>query len=197
LRKIKTEKRLAKIVETVKKRQPSLHVIIENIHDKHNVSAIFRSCDAVGVPKISMIYTKEKYPKRISKWSSASASKWVEKQGYFEAEKCFDELKEQGFKIYAGTLSENSVSLYNLDLTGKTALVFGNEHRGISPEIAKLADGLFYIPMQGMVQSLNVASAAAVTLYEAQRQRLIKGMYEKCEYSEDEMNNLIDKWCNK
>ncbi|NLT52203.1 MAG: RNA methyltransferase [Ignavibacteria bacterium] len=197
MRKVKTEKRFAKILEAADKRQPSLHVVIENIHDKHNVSAIFRSCDAVGVPKISLLYTKEKYPKRISKWSSASASKWVEKQSYNEAESCINELKEQGFTVYAGSLSEESVNVFDLDFTGKTALVFGNEHRGISEEIAALADKTFYIPMMGMVQSLNVAVAAAVTLYEAQRQRIKKGMYEKSEYTEEEKNLLIDKWCNK
>lgn len=197
MRQFKTEKRLNKIIKTVKCRQSTLHVVIENVHDLHNVSAIFRSCDAVGVPNVSLLYTKEKFPKKISKWTSASAFKWVDKQKYDDVDSCYKELREQGFKIYASTLVNKSVSLYDLDFTEKVAVVFGNEHRGISKEVADSADKLFYIPMQGMVQSLNVSVAAAVTLYEAQRQRMIKGMYEKSESSQNEIDSLVDKWCEK
>ena len=197
MRQFKTEKRLNKIVQTVNWRQPSLHVVIENVHDQHNVSAIFRSCDAVGVQLVSLLYTKEEFPKKISKVTSASAFKWVDKQRFDNVNVCYDELHKQGFKIYASTMADKSVSLYDLDLTGKVAVVLGNENRGISEEAAKLADGLFYIPMRGMVQSLNVSVAAAVTLYEAQRQRMIKGMYDESESSEKELDVLIDRWCDK
>ncbi len=77
-----------------------------------------------------------------------------------------------------------------------TAILF-DEKRGVSPEAEKLSDETFYIPMRGMIQSLNVSVAAAVTLYEAQRQRVIKGMYKKSELSKEELDQLIDKWCEK
>ncbi len=196
MKKFRTEKRKNKIASVVKTRQKSLTVVLGNIHDPHNVSAIFRTCDAAGVPKISLIYNIEKFPK-IGKKSSASAFKWVEKEKYKSVKECYDYLREQGFKIYASTIGDESKNLYELDLTKKTAVVLGNEHRGVSEEAAELADEKFLIPMHGMVQSLNVSVAAAVILYEAMRQRKEKGMYEKSEFTESELNDLIDKWSKK
>lgn len=196
MRKFKTDKRLEKIISSATSRQFSLRVVMENIHDPHNVSAIFRTCDAVGVPTVTLLYTFESFP-RISKTSSSSANKWVEVEKYNDTKICFDELRAQGFKIYASMLNKNAVNLYDIDLAQKIALVFGNEKRGVSAEAEKFADETFYIPMRGMIQSLNVSVAAAVTLYEAQRQRVQKGMYEESELSKAELDHLIDKWCEK
>ncbi len=196
MRNFKTEERLQKITSVVKSRQHSLRVVLENIHDPHNVSAIFRSCDAVGVPKLSLIYNTEKFPK-ISKTSSSSANKWIEKEKFENVEKCYSSLRKEGFKIYASMLADEAVDLFDINLTEKTALVMGNEHRGVSEDAAKLADKIFYIPMSGMIQSLNVSVATAVTLYEAYRQRKSKGMYSKSELSEKEIENMIDEWCDK
>lgn len=196
MRKFLTERRLKKFEKTVRQRQPSLTVAIENVHDPHNVSAIFRTCDAIGVPKVNLIYTIEKFPK-ISKITSASAFKWVEKENHSSVKNCFEKYKAEGFKIYSSLLDENSVSLYELDLSEKCMIVLGNEHRGVSEEAVKYCDETFYIPMRGMVESLNVSVAAAVTLYEAQRQRLVKGMYEESSMSEEEIENWLDRWAEK
>jgi tRNA (guanosine-2'-O-)-methyltransferase len=196
VKKFVTEKRLEKITRVLKARQHSLRVVLENIHDPHNVSAIFRSCDAVGVPKVSLLYNNEEFPK-VSKVTSASAYKWVEKERFKTIEECYGSLRKEGFKIYASLLSEDAKDLYELDLTGKVALVLGNEHRGVSKEAAEKADERFYIPMYGMIQSLNVSVATAVTLYEVQRQRMLKGMYKQSELPEEQIENLIDEWCDK
>ncbi len=196
MRKFKTDERLQKIIETATARQFSLRVVMENIHDPHNVSAIFRTCDAVGVPKISLLYTFESFP-RISKTSSSSANKWIEVEKFNDTKKCYDELRSQGFRIYASMLNKAAKNIYDIDLTKKIALVFGNEKRGVSPEAEKFSDETFYIPMRGMIQSLNVSVAAAVTLYETQRQRFLKGKYKKSELSKEELDQLIDKWCEK
>jgi len=196
VRNTKTEKRLEKITRVVSSRQHSLTVVMENIHDPHNVSAIFRTCDAVGIPKVNLIYNFESFP-RIGKKSSASAFKWVEKDKYKSVESCYQELKNQGFKIFASSLTDHSKSLYELNLTQKAAIVVGNEHRGVSDEAAKLADDVFLIPQYGMVQSLNVSVATAVILYEAMRQRLEKGMYSKSELDKEKLENMIDSWCEK
>lgn len=170
---------------------------MENIHDPHNVSAIYRTCDSVGAPKISLLYNKnEKFPK-ISKVSSSSANKWVETDKYSDVSECYMSLRKNGYKVYASLLSKDAVDLYSIDMTEKVALVFGNEHRGVSDEASEMADEVFYIPMHGMIQSLNVSVAAAVTLYEAQRQRTLKGMYEQSELDESELEKLIDEWCDK
>jgi tRNA (guanosine-2'-O-)-methyltransferase len=189
----KTEKRKQKIRSVAYARQKSLRIVLENIHDPHNVSAIFRTCDAVGVPKVSLLYTVEKFPK-IGKKSSASAFKWVEKEKFKDVEACYASLRAEGFTILASSICSDAVSLYNLDLTQKTAIVLGNEHRGVSEEAAQLADKKFLIPMCGMVQSLNVSVASAVILYEAFRQRIRKKMYDKSEYSPAEMNELLQSW---
>jgi tRNA (guanosine-2'-O-)-methyltransferase len=166
---------------------------LENIHDPHNVSAIFRTCDAVGVTKVSLLYTVEKFPK-IGKKSSASAFKWVEKEKFKDVEACYNNLRTEGFLILASSICSDAVSLFDLDLTQKTAIVLGNEHRGVSEEAVKLADKKFLIPMCGMVQSLNVSVASAVVLYEAFRQRFKKNMYKKTEYSSEEMEELLQSW---
>uniref|UniRef100_A0A832DEH7 tRNA (guanosine(18)-2'-O)-methyltransferase n=1 Tax=Ignavibacterium album TaxID=591197 RepID=A0A832DEH7_9BACT len=196
MKEFKSERRLNKIVNTLKQRQYDLTVVLENIHDPHNVSAIFRTCDAVGIPKVSLVYSIEKFPK-IGKKSSASAFKWVEKEKYKSIENCYSELRKDGFKIYASSISEDSKSIYELDLSEKAAIVLGNEHRGVSSEASKLADERIMIPMFGMVQSLNVSVAAAIILYEAARQRIMKGKYEVSQMSDNELEKLVEQWCRK
>lgn len=196
MRAFKTEQRLQRIISAVTKRQHSLTVVLENIHDPHNVSAILRTCDAVGVPKVSLLYNKEQFP-RISRISSASANKWVQRERFSSVEDCYSSLKKHGFKIYASALTNYSKDLFELDFTQRIAVVMGNEHRGVSPQAAELADEVFYIPMHGMVQSLNVSVATAVILYEIQRQRKLKGMYNESELAREELDNIIDEWCSK
>lgn len=192
----RTEKRIEKIKWVVSKRQPSLRIVIENIHDPHNVSAIFRTCDAAGIPRVSLIYNIEKFPK-IGKKSSASAYKWIEREKFKTVEECYSELRKEKFVIYASSLNSNSKILYELDFTKKTAIVFGNEHRGLSKEAEELADESFFIPMFGMVQSLNVSVSAAITIYEALRQRTLKGLYDKSEMSAKELRKMIEEWSKK
>jgi len=171
-------------------------VVLENIHDPHNVSAIFRTCDAVGIPKVSLVYTIEKFP-RIGKKSSASAFKWVDREKYTSIKSCYDDLRSKGFKIYASAIGDDSKSIYDIDFTGKTAIVLGNEHRGVSEEASESADERIMIPMFGMVQSLNVSVAAAIILYEALRQRIKKGKYDSPQLSGDELDKLVEQWCSK
>lgn len=196
MRTFKTDQRLKRIINAVTRRQHSLRVVLENIHDPHNVSAIFRTCDAVGVPKVSLIYNQEQFP-RISRISSASANKWVKRERYSSVDECYSILRENGFKIYASALTNYSKNLFELDFTEKVAVVMGNEHRGVSQEACELSDDVFFIPMHGMVQSLNVSVATAVILYEIQRQRSLKGMYLESDLNNDELNCLIDEWCSK
>jgi len=192
----RTEKRIEKIKWVLSKRQPSLRVVLENIHDPHNVSAIFRTCDAAGIPKVSLIYNVEKFPK-IGKKSSASAYKWIEKEKFKTVEECYEQLKKEKYVIYASSLNDNAKNLYDLDFTKKSAIVLGNEHRGLSKEAEDLADERFYIPMFGMVQSLNVSVSAAISIYEAVRQKKLNGSYDKSESSSKELKKLIDEWAKK
>ena len=191
-----SEQRLVKVSAVLSRRQPDLTVVIENIHDPHNVSAVFRTCDAVGVMQVELVYTEEEFP-TIGKKSSSSANKWLLRRKHRSREECVATLKEEGFAVYATHLGNHSGSLYDLNLTQKVALVFGNEHRGVSDEMASLADGNFAIPMMGMIQSLNVSVAAAVCLYEALRQRFRLGQYNSPKLSGEELRQLSDSWISR
>lgn len=194
-----TEKRLNKFKEVISKRQKHLTIVLENLHDAHNVSAILRTSESVGIDKVYLIYDgEEKFP-RISKVSSASAKKWVEIVRYTSVKECFKDLKKQKYKIYSTHMEEDkeNTSLYELDLTKKVALVFGNEHRGVSEEVKKLSDSNFLIPMVGLVQSLNVSVSVAVCIYEAMRQRLVAGMYVKSAFTKKELNDKLTQYLNR
>lgn len=193
---MKSERRVEKLSKAIRYTQPDLTVVLENIHDPHNVSAILRSCDAVGVRKVNLLYTAESFPK-IGKKSSASAYKWVERRNFKSVETCYETLREEGFVIAASVVSEKSISLYDLDLRTKVALVFGNEHRGVTDEASSAANERFLIPMHGMVQSLNVSVACAITLFEALRQRIVSGDIDCSEMSEADFKKMLDEWEKK
>lgn len=192
----RTERRSTRIQRALERRQPDLTVVMENIHDPHNVSAVLRSCDAVGIPGVELLYTLEKFP-RIGKKSSSSANKWLDRRKHTSVDACFSQLRKEGFRIYATHLASDAVSLYDLDLTQPAALVFGNEHRGVSDEAAAKADANFQIPMMGMIQSLNVSVACAVTLYEALRQRLKAGHYDARKLAETDFQRLLEDWLGR
>lgn len=194
-----TEKRLNKFKEVISKRQKHLTIVLENLHDAHNVSAILRTTESVGIDKVFLIYDgKEKFP-RISKVSSASAKKWVEIIRYTSIKECFKDLKKQKYKIYSTHMVEDkeNASLYELDLTKKVALVFGNEHRGVSEEAKKLSDSNFLIPMVGLVQSLNVSVSVAVCVYEAMRQRIDAELYKKSAYTKAELKEKLTEYLSR
>lgn len=193
-----TSKRYNKIKSVVSKRQKFLTLVLENIHDPHNASAIIRTADAIGIDKVFLIYNTNKFPK-ISGVSSASAKKWVEIVKFKTAAECFKELRKEKYKIYSTHMSETgeNFSLYELDLTKKVALVFGNEHFGVSDEVKELSDKNFLIPMYGMVQSLNVSVSVAVCLYEALRQRYEKGMYDKSAFTKKELKMKLKDYLGK
>jgi tRNA (guanosine-2'-O-)-methyltransferase len=190
------ERRAEKLRRALSLRQPDLTVVLENIHDPHNVSAILRSCDAVGVLRVELLYNIEKFP-RIGRKSSSSANKWLDCRRHTSVADCYARLREEGLRVYATRLGEGTTSLYDLDLSRPSALVFGNEHRGVSGEAAEMADCNFHIPMVGMIQSLNVSVAAAVSLYEAHRQRIAAGTYGKTVLGAEELARLYDDWIGR
>ncbi len=191
-----TDKRVERIREIAAKRQFDLRLVMENIHDPHNVSAIYRTCDAIGIPKITQIYTVEKFPK-LKNSSSSSASKWIETEKFDSYQEMVNSLKNESYEIISSCLDEKAESIFEVDFTKKIAIVVGNEHRGISDEMRELSDKLIYIPMYGMVQSLNVSVATAVILYEVLRQRLVSKMYENNKIEEEELEKIVLKWRKK
>ncbi len=191
-----SDRRRQRLEQVLRRRQPNLTIVVENVWDPHNVSAILRSADAVGLQRVHLLYTIEKAPnlRRFGKQSSASAKKWLEFTFHDNTEKCFDGLREDGYSIYASHLSREAVSLHEIDFTKKTAIVLGNETRGVSDEACERADGIYLIPMMGMVESLNVSVAAAVSLYEALRQRKEAGFYDTPQLGEDAFRDKLTHW---
>ncbi len=189
-----TPEREKKFKEVISRRQPDLSVILENIHDPHNISAILRTCDAVGIMEVYVINTSTTLNKKLGKKSSASARKWIKVNYFNNVTACVEMLKEKGFSIYATHLASDSVSLYDLVLSRPACLAFGNEHEGVSDELLGHADGNFIIPMMGMIPSLNVSVACAVALYEACRQRAEGKMYDASSLSGKMANTLFLEW---
>jgi tRNA (guanosine-2'-O-)-methyltransferase len=151
---------------------------LENVHDPHNISAVLRTCDSVGITDIYVLYTAvHKDRLELGKRSSSGARKWVNVHLYNDVDECMKAVKAKYSKIYATHLSEGAVDLYDLNLTESVALLFGNEHKGVSEAALTYCDGNFLIPQYGMVQSLNISVACAVSVYEALRQRKAKGFY--------------------
>ena len=182
-----TPEREEKFKRVIAKRQTDLTVVFENVNDPHNISAVLRTCDSVGVKEVYIIQTIERPYTKLGKKSSSSASKWIEIHWFFSVKECMAEVQKKYKNIFGTKLTEQSKSLYELNLKESTALVFGNEHSGISDKLANSCTGNFLIPQVGMIESLNISVACAVSLYEAYRQRSIAGKYKTPMLTESEL----------
>ncbi len=194
----RTDRRYHRISSVLRHRQLDLTVVMEDVHDPHNASAVLRSCDGVGVLDVHLVYAHETPPRKsFGSTTSASAAKWMRLHYHDSIEACYAELRRNGFSIWATALDDESRGLFSLDLVRPTAFVFGNEMRGVTRAAADLADGTIYIPMQGMVESLNISVACAVTLYEAMRQRMQSGAYDQPTLSDVERLQLESDWLKR
>ena len=192
-----TAQRLEKLSSVLNKRQQDITIVLENVFDPHNISAVMRTCDAVGVQEIYILNTKIPPHKKWGPKSSSSAAKWLTVQQYENAEECFSSLRNRYSSILTTYLSSDAIGLHQVDLTKSIALVFGNEHSGVSDEIRTMADGNFMIPQVGIIQSLNISVACAVTLYEAFRQKNLSGHYDQRRLDDGRYNELLHEWSFK
>lgn len=173
-------KRAEKFRAVANRRQHNFTVILENVHDTHNIGAVMRTCDSIGIHEIFALFTRPQNNKAtltLGKRTSGGTRKWIDVHYYHDLEACMEHVRSRYDKIYSTHLSDDAVSLYDMDLTQSVALLFGNEHIGVTPEALAEVDGNFLIPQVGMVQSLNISVACAVSLYEGFRQRQAAGMY--------------------
>jgi tRNA (guanosine-2'-O-)-methyltransferase len=194
----RTDRRVARLQSALRHRQPDATVVLEDVHDMYNVSAVLRSCDAVGIPGIHQLYTVEEPPReRFARRVAAGTAKWVTATRWDSVESCYANLRSQGMTILATAFSDTAVSVYDVDLTKPVALVFGNEMRGLTESAIALADDEIFIPMVGMVQSLNISVSCAVSLYELMRQRRLAGCYDAPALSDEAMSAMLDEWLKK
>ena len=189
-----TSERTDRLTSVLNKRQDDITVVLENVYDPHNISAVMRTCDAVGVQEIFILNTKIPRHKKWGAKSSSSAAKWLTVHQFDDAGQCFSSLRKRYSSILTTYLGNDSIGLHQLDLTKSIALVFGNEHSGVSDEIRQLADGNFVIPQAGIIRSLNISVACAVTLYEAYRQKILAGHYEHKKLDDARYNELLKEW---
>jgi len=153
-----------------------------------------RTCDAVGIQEIYILNTKIPRHKKWGARSSSSAAKWLTIHSFDNTEACFSALRSRYSRILTTHLSSDAISLHAIDMTKSIALVFGNEHSGVSEEIRALADGNFIIPQVGIIRSLNISVACAVTLYEAYRQKEAAGHYNRSDMDDVMKRELLQQW---
>lgn len=188
-----TPERRERLLSVINKRQSNLTVVLENVEDPHNISAAMRTCDAVGIQDMYVLTNKT--PRRHwGRRSSSSADKWLTVHQFTDVNLLFAELRQRFDKIYTTHLSSDAVSLYDIDFTGSVALIFGSEHYGISTETSALADGNFIIPMQGIIRSLNISVACAISIYEAMRQKMAAGQYDQPSLPAAQRETLLNEW---
>jgi tRNA (guanosine-2'-O-)-methyltransferase len=154
-------------------------VVVEDIHKERNAATLMRTCEAVGVGCVHVVVTHD------SGWApevgiSRGTERWLATEFYANPGECLARLAYAGFAVYCTAVDPRAVHFRDVDYTRRCAIVFGNEMMGVSSTALELADARIMVPMMGLGQSLNVSSAAAVVLYEAQRQREAKGMYPGC-----------------
>lgn len=189
-----TPERRDKLLAVLHRRQAGLCVVLENIHDPHNIFAVMRTCDAVGIQDVYVINTKIPRKKKIGMHSSSGAAKWLSLHQYSSVSDCMENVQKQYEVIAATHLGDSSKSLYELDFLRSTAFVFGNEQDGLSREILQHATTNFIIPQAGIIQSLNISVACAVSIYEAYRQRSQAGMYDCCSLPAEKFDTLKKQW---
>jgi tRNA (guanosine-2'-O-)-methyltransferase len=180
--------RYARIRHFLSQRQPSLTLCLEQLHKPHNVSAIVRSCDAVGVYEVHAVWNEKP---EFRKSTAMGSENWVYTKEHSCIEDAVDHLKTQNMQVLVTNLSENAVDFREIDYTLPTAIILGQEKHGATQEAAAAADQDIIIPMVGMVQSLNVSVAAALILYEAQRQRQLAGMYNTQQLTEQACQKML------
>jgi tRNA (guanosine-2'-O-)-methyltransferase len=188
-----TEQREQKVNHVLRYRQNDLTVVLENVFDPHNISAVMRSCDAVGIMEIFVVNTLFPH-KKYGPRSSSSADKWMMVHQFTDIETCMKAVRAKYQKVYSTHLSTDSKSIYDLNLTESVALVFGNERKGLSQAMLDLCDGNFLIPQVGMITSLNISVACAVSIYEAFRQKQVAGHYQQKKVNAAEQQALMHFW---
>lgn len=194
------DRRKTIIQKVANHRQTNIAVVLENVHDSHNIGAVMRTCDSVGIQTVYLLNTEEIPLKNIvlGKRTSSGSRKWLDVHLFRDRDKCFAALRQKFDKIYSTHMASDSVSLYELDLTESVVLVFGNERDGVTQKTLELCDGNFLIPQYGFVQSLNISVSCAITLYEALRQREVAGFYgENTPLSAEQKEDLVQHFTEK
>lgn len=189
-----TPERISRIEEVLRHRQGNLTVVLENVFDPHNLAAVMRTCDAVGIQEVYAISDCIPLKKKWGYKSSRSANKWVDLRQFSDRNSCLQALRSKYDMLLGAYIGDGIPSVFETDLTRNMALVFGNEKFGVSDAMRAHCDGFFMIPQMGMIHSLNISVACAVTLYEAMRQKILCGQYGLPGLSATERDVIRERW---
>ncbi len=184
--------RFQKLAQALRRRQPDLTVLMERVHKSHNLSAILRNCDAVGVLEAHTVPPAEGI--QINPHTSAGTAKWVRLVRHRTIQAAIEELKGRGFRVLAAHPGPDAVDFRDVDYTVPTALMMGAELLGLSDEALALADLRIAIPMMGMAQSLNVSVATALLLFEAFSQRDAAQKYDESRIDPEDVKRILFEW---
>jgi tRNA (guanosine-2'-O-)-methyltransferase len=157
-----TDNRKDKFLKILENRTNHFTVVVEDVFQMHNTSAVMRSCEVFGIQELSII--EQRYGKTIDKEIAMGAQKWVDITSFDDVQTCINTIKERGYQLIATTPHENDCLLDDFDITKPSALFFGTERDGLSAEILEQADGFLKIPMVGFTESLNISVSAAIII---------------------------------
>ncbi len=187
-----TPERYQRLQTVLDRRQPDLTVLMEQINKSHNFSAILRNCDAVGVFEAHLVPPERKVG--LHQGIAAGANRWVPVHRHPSTEEAVRVLRASGHRIVAAHPAEGALDYRAVDFTQPTAIMMGAELHGVSEIGLAEADDHVVIPMEGLVQSLNVSVATALLLFEARRQREAAGLYDTPRIPEPDRTRLLFEW---
>lgn len=185
-----------RFADAARRRQGNLAVVLENVFDPHNISAVLRTCDAVGVQDVFIVNTEIPKHRKWGYRSSSGAIKWLTKHEFTNLDECMQEVRKKYGKVLVSCLSQQAISIHQTNFTESCALVFGNEHLGVSSKMLQYADANIFIPQMGLIKSLNISVACAITLYEAYRQKNEAGHYNNNNLAAHQQQ-LLDFWIDR
>jgi tRNA (guanosine-2'-O-)-methyltransferase len=187
-----TTARYSKIIEVLNHRQPDLAVVTDSVLKGQNLSAIIRTCDAVGVMELHSVSDNAFFGAHTG--TTVGAHKWVKTSLRKKITEPLEDFKKTGYQIVAADVCATSKDYREVDFTKPTALVLGAELEGISDAAQPYIDQSITIPMMGMVESFNVSVAGAIILSEARRQREQVGLYDSCRLDSETFKKLLFEW---
>lgn len=184
-------RRIHRLASSLHNRQTDIIIALDGVHDPHNVSAVLRTADAVGIDRV--IWRPDPEAKWVNPEVTRGSERWVALDDFEDFLGELQKFKQAGYRIAATHLARNAVDFRKVDWTKPWIVVMGNEHRGCTDEVLEIADENIFLPMYGLVQSLNVSVATAVTLYEIQRQRELAGMYGH-KRPREHVEHMMNRW---
>ncbi|MDP6359037.1 MAG: RNA methyltransferase [Planctomycetota bacterium] len=184
-------RRIARMREVAGRRLNSLALILDNLHDPHNISACMRSCDIFGIQNIHIVHPEGKV--KLHRGVTRGCQRWLHIRQHATVRTCLEQVRNEGYMLLAADPNSESRNLEEIEFSSPTALILGAEHFGLSPEALEMADQCFHVQMHGFSQSFNVSVAAAISLHisSAARRKLLE---QPGDLSEEEQAQLVQSW---